>query len=302
MKLSVLIPAYNERFLIRELIRRVLAVEVEGLSEIEVVVVDDGSRDGTREILRELAAERAEAALHRASRKSGQGRRHPHRASPRPPVTSSSFRTPISNTTRATIRAPGRPFLEDGADVVYGSRFLASRAPARPLLPPHAGQPPAHLLQQLVHRSQSDRHGDLLQDVPGAAPEVDPDPLQRLRDGARDHRQDRQARVPDLRGADQLSRAHLPRGQEDRLADGFKAFAAMFRYWIVDDLYAEDEYGSHILHSLEKARRLQPLDGRRDPPPRRRAGARDRRRHRQHHTSGCCRAIPTSRATSTRTT
>ena len=60
----------------------------------------------------------------------------------------------------------------------------------------------------------------------------------------------------DLRGADQLPRPHLPRRQEDRLADGFKAFAAMLRYWIVDDVYAEDEYGSHILHSLEKARRF----------------------------------------------
>ena len=56
LKLSVLIPAYNERYLVRELLRRVLAVEVEGVSAIEVVVVDDGSTDGTREILRELAA------------------------------------------------------------------------------------------------------------------------------------------------------------------------------------------------------------------------------------------------------
>jgi 2-polyprenyl-3-methyl-5-hydroxy-6-metoxy-1,4-benzoquinol methylase len=31
---------------------------------------------------------------------------------------------------------------------------------------------------------------------------------------------------------------------------------AMVKYWIVDDIYAEDEYGSHILHSLEKVRRF----------------------------------------------
>ena len=38
--------------------------------------------------------------------------------------------------------------------------------------------------------------------------------------------------------------------------DGFKALRAMIKYWLVDDIYAEDEYGSHILHSLEKAQRF----------------------------------------------
>jgi len=30
----------------------------------------------------------------------------------------------------------------------------------------------------------------------------------------------------------------------------------MVKYWLVDDVYAEDEYGSHILHSLERAQRF----------------------------------------------
>ena len=34
--------------------------------------------------------------------------------------------------------------------------------------------------------------------------------------------------------------------------DGFKAVAAMFRFWLVDDAYAADEYGSQILTSLER--------------------------------------------------
>jgi glycosyltransferase involved in cell wall biosynthesis len=45
LKLSVLIPAYNERYLIRELLQRVLAVKIPHISEIEVVVVDDGSKE-----------------------------------------------------------------------------------------------------------------------------------------------------------------------------------------------------------------------------------------------------------------
>ena len=50
--LSVVMPVYNERETIEEIIRRVLAVPV----RIELIVVDDGSTDGTREILAALQA------------------------------------------------------------------------------------------------------------------------------------------------------------------------------------------------------------------------------------------------------
>ena len=51
--LSVVMPCYNERSTIEEIIRRVLAVPV----RVELIVVDDGSRDGTRDILSQLAEE-----------------------------------------------------------------------------------------------------------------------------------------------------------------------------------------------------------------------------------------------------
>jgi len=50
--LSVVMPAYNERDTIEEIIRRVLAVPL----RIELVVVDDASSDGTRDILQALAS------------------------------------------------------------------------------------------------------------------------------------------------------------------------------------------------------------------------------------------------------
>ncbi|MFQ5892965.1 MAG: glycosyltransferase family 2 protein, partial [Nitrospinota bacterium] len=53
MKLSVIVPAYNERPFIEEILRRVEAVPIDK----EIVVVDDGSTDGTREILAKLEAE-----------------------------------------------------------------------------------------------------------------------------------------------------------------------------------------------------------------------------------------------------
>ncbi len=51
--LSVVMPCYNERTTIEEIIRRVVAVPI----RTELIVVDDGSKDGTREILAELVKE-----------------------------------------------------------------------------------------------------------------------------------------------------------------------------------------------------------------------------------------------------
>src|SRR6187431_2314879 len=53
MKLSVVMPAYNEQATIRTIVARVLAVDL-GPIEKELVIVDDGSKDGTRDILAEL--------------------------------------------------------------------------------------------------------------------------------------------------------------------------------------------------------------------------------------------------------
>ena len=125
LKLSVLIPAYNERYLIRELLQRVLAVKIPHISEIEVVVVDDGSKDGTRELLREFAASEKRVRFIEHERNEGKG---------------AAIRTAIRAATGDLIVFQDadleydpndyvrlvRPFLEDGADVVYGSRFLPS--------------------------------------------------------------------------------------------------------------------------------------------------------------------------------
>jgi len=50
MKLSVIIPAYNEKQTIREIVAKVQAVPIEK----EILIVDDGSTDGTRQILETL--------------------------------------------------------------------------------------------------------------------------------------------------------------------------------------------------------------------------------------------------------
>lgn len=45
-------------------------------------------------------------------------------------------------------------------------------------------------------------------------------------------------------------------GKKIRARDGLLALLAMMRFWLIDDLYKEDEYGSHILVELERTRRF----------------------------------------------
>ena len=57
--LSVVIPAFNEERTIAELLRRVEEAPLPPGVGLEIVVVDDGSSDGTRDLLRRLAASRS---------------------------------------------------------------------------------------------------------------------------------------------------------------------------------------------------------------------------------------------------
>jgi len=66
--LSVVMPVFNERDTIEEIVRRVLAVKL----RIELIVVDDRSTDGTTEILERLQKERGFVLLHQP-RNGGKG-------------------------------------------------------------------------------------------------------------------------------------------------------------------------------------------------------------------------------------
>jgi glycosyltransferase involved in cell wall biosynthesis len=69
LRVSVVVPCFNERQTIDELIDRVLAVPVDK----EVIVVDDFSTDGTRELLQQRASQRNDIVLHLRPRNGGKG-------------------------------------------------------------------------------------------------------------------------------------------------------------------------------------------------------------------------------------
>ena len=121
MRLSIIIPVFNERPTILELLQRVAAVDL----DVEIVVVDDGSTDGTRELLAALDGD-ARVVLHGANRGKG-----------------AAIRTGLRHVTGDCVLVqdadleydPGDYRLlldtleERGADVVYGSRLAGPRPP-----------------------------------------------------------------------------------------------------------------------------------------------------------------------------
>jgi glycosyltransferase involved in cell wall biosynthesis len=69
VKLSVIIPVYNERETLKDIVLAVLAVE----RADEIVIVDDGSTDGTRELYPEIAALDESIKIHMHEKNMGKG-------------------------------------------------------------------------------------------------------------------------------------------------------------------------------------------------------------------------------------
>lgn len=73
MKLSVIIPVYNEAQTVARLVKRVLAVELEGV-EREIIVINDGSTDQSYDVLERIAARRADVVkVYHHERNRGKG-------------------------------------------------------------------------------------------------------------------------------------------------------------------------------------------------------------------------------------
>jgi glycosyltransferase involved in cell wall biosynthesis len=124
MRLSIIIPVFNERETLREILQQVRAVELAGI-EKEILAVDDGSTDGSREILAE-EAETTDLRVFYHSANRGKG---------------AAVRTAIEHATGDMILIQDadleydprdyptliQPIVEGRVTVVYGSRFLGPR-------------------------------------------------------------------------------------------------------------------------------------------------------------------------------
>lgn len=121
MKISVIIPVYNELPTVEELVRRVLDAPV---SDKEIILIDDGSTDGTRELLKEKLEPLVDKVIY-LERNRGKG---------------AACKAGIDAATGGIILiqdadleydpkdypALTAPIINDQADAVYGSRFIGT--------------------------------------------------------------------------------------------------------------------------------------------------------------------------------
>ena len=117
--LSVVIPVYNERNFVAELVSRVLAEDY----DMEVLLIDDGSTDGSREIIAGLAEQHPQVhvQLHEANQGKGAALRTGFRSARGDFILIQDADLEYDPRDYAKLL---EPLLDGRADVVFGSRFL----------------------------------------------------------------------------------------------------------------------------------------------------------------------------------
>lgn len=121
-KLSVIVPVFDERNTVVEIVRRMRAVELP--VDLEIVIVDDGSSDGTRDVLRQLSDSTVRVVMHEQNQGKG-----------------AAIRTGLGKVTGDLVLIQDAdleydpedwpkllsPIMRGKAQVVYGSRFTGER-------------------------------------------------------------------------------------------------------------------------------------------------------------------------------
>src|SRR5512133_3715290 len=245
--LTVLVPVYNEQLLVATSLARLEVLEASPLLErIQVIVVDDSSKDRSPEVLAAFAAERGVAlappSLHAPRAASdelppvaerGRGRkgkidwlflRHARNGGKGAAIRTGLARADAAITVIHDADLEYHPkdiasivavFVEDEADAVFGSRFAGGAARRALLFRHEIGNRLLTLLTNLVTN----------------------------------------VNLTDMETCYKAVRTYQE-GKKIGLKDGFLALGAILRFWVSDQIFAKDAYGSEILGRLARAPRF----------------------------------------------
>jgi len=128
MKLSIIIPAYNEARTIHKILNKVIAVELIGNLSKEIVIVNDCSKDNTKEIILEYISQHPEVEINLHNQEVNQGKGAAiHKGIE---ICSGDFVIVQDADLEYDPNEYNillQPILDDFADVVYGSRFMGGK-------------------------------------------------------------------------------------------------------------------------------------------------------------------------------
>ena len=248
MKLSILMPVYNERTVAERCISLVLAAPLPENMERELIIVDDCSTDGTYSTLERLALNHPEIRLFRHQKNAGKG---------------AAVRTAIGKATGdfsliqdadleydpAEYPRLLRPLLDGHADAVFGSRYMAGEQ-MRILQFWHSmlNRGLTLISNMFCNLNLTDMETcykvfrtDLLKSIPVRSDRFGFEPEIVMKSAKRKFRI---YEVP----ISYHGRTY-EEGKKIGWKDGLKALGVILKFWLIDDLYATP-YGRGVLNNL----------------------------------------------------
>ena len=255
INVTAIVPVFNEKHLVKSSLARLLALQFPQGIISQVLIIDDGSTDGSWSVLQEIAITDPRILLIQHDKNMGKGAAIrsalPHATGDVCVVHDSDLEY-----NPADIPQLLQPFLNEGADAVFGSRFMAGSY-RRALMYRHAWINKlitgfvcwfTDLYLTDVETSYKAIRTELLKSLPIRASDfsIEIELAMKLAK--------RRARIFEV--PIRYSPRSYEEGKKVKAKDGFLALFAILRNWVIDDIYQQDAYGSNILNDLQDARRF----------------------------------------------